>query len=697
MRRLILILLLAISPPLTAAEPGWVQWWEANRHVYLKPPAGREPSLPQLVALRDAATPVLLKATRHRDAAVRAEAAIALGRIAAKDAVERLIELTGDDNVDVRIAAWLALGMHGNPDARDHILTPRDVTEPQLMAWIAALGLMEEPTDRGLGALMWFLEHGGPRTTSREQKGVFGQTSDLWQRLLNDRATNAQRMAMWALRVQEGPRLRNMMREILEHDGATYPAIEAIMTLGAAADPRDIDLLCKIYLLFNDGRDLPVVHRLFLLDQGIPSGFSLPITGVPLDRWPYGEEELHGVRNAAALALASYPTDIVRKHLARPLLSDQERYPELPTNTTYARRHIPYAKVEILRSDAPDIIDPPIINRFTQHIRDDSPVYRHGMISLGLIAHEDDLPRLMEMTEIARVASPRERAEHTRGVDRHMAAIALGLALRRLEQVQHDDQLRFAVARRNGNRAPVLRNDIQDRQRGINDAFERLVEIINDATEPPSMRAATALALGLTGREEAATVLVSAASTFSKQDILPLGYTTVALALLEDDRAARGARALIGEPEDELDLGRMGRGGLDDKLSLDDILAGRAAVAALGSIEHKDAEALLLTAFGRELFISREAARGLRRRGDINALARSMIELMPTEDMSPKMRVMALWTLGELLDRHDPPLMRRFTDGCNYTFPRRQRPTEYDWILHFRSLAQPLLYGRLLE
>ncbi len=113
-------------------EPWW-EWWEMNKHQFLQPhplidaaPTDAPPSryhfgarLTQryIETTRDQVLPRILDETLHEDERVRARAAMALARLARKDAVPRLFEMLSDRSQRVCHAAILALGATGDHTA----------------------------------------------------------------------------------------------------------------------------------------------------------------------------------------------------------------------------------------------------------------------------------------------------------------------------------------------------------------------------------------------------------------------------------------------------------------------------------------------------------------------------------------------------------------------------------------------------
>jgi HEAT repeat protein len=102
-------------------EDAWWTWWQLNKHEHLpanamvaiEPQGGRYAQRDESHDARDRVIERLNADLDHRDAEVRAAAAVAFGRLAAGDAVPGLIECLSDPSLQVREAAILGLGATG--------------------------------------------------------------------------------------------------------------------------------------------------------------------------------------------------------------------------------------------------------------------------------------------------------------------------------------------------------------------------------------------------------------------------------------------------------------------------------------------------------------------------------------------------------------------------------------------------------
>ncbi|MCI0588270.1 MAG: HEAT repeat domain-containing protein [Planctomycetes bacterium] len=117
--------------PLTPGEgEDWWTWWEANRGEFLRPNPFREGDSPRtgdeiegplpesvLEEHRRGLIPLLVGCLDDAEPGVRSSAAVALGKIAGREAVPYLRQALGDCNRTVRDAAILGLGASGAGEA----------------------------------------------------------------------------------------------------------------------------------------------------------------------------------------------------------------------------------------------------------------------------------------------------------------------------------------------------------------------------------------------------------------------------------------------------------------------------------------------------------------------------------------------------------------------------------------------------
>lgn len=157
----------------------WEIWWRLNQEAYLDG-RGREGGVPRAVsrtadldlgdlvggdlvppsagrgeAARSLLLPLLLDATSHDAATVRAEAALALGRAGGRDHASLLLELVGDEDRSVRQMALLALGLTGSSGASPVLqscVTDRGCEDAERACAALALGLQGD--DRAVPALV---------------------------------------------------------------------------------------------------------------------------------------------------------------------------------------------------------------------------------------------------------------------------------------------------------------------------------------------------------------------------------------------------------------------------------------------------------------------------------------------------------------------------------------------------------------
>lgn len=652
-----------------------------------------------------AAVSALLDATKDEKSAVRAAAAISLGRIGDASAVVQLIELTKDMKPSVRQCAWMALGLIGDGEAKKFLLAPREYRPHDLLAWIVAIGLLDQADEQTLTRLSRLLK-------SEHSEGSYVPA-----------------MVLWAIRMHKPKQMRNLMREALEESRSPHVASEAIMALGETGDERDEKLLWHLYQNKWAGPKAGVMVRRAtgkqwgMVYSGGGTGDNLTAKRLPQD-----------VRLGAALALGSYNTKQARDRLDDLIFTSEQ------INTgqkyTYVRHkeNSPYTG-----------------NDMGQHIFHSShridPIYgRHAMFSLGQIGHIDDLPLLAEMTRVWRrewsskqheslrttrqskfllqredpemwypykimdrtfkmkepeqVVPQNTNYKHRLHPDRMAAALAMGLAMRKLWQEQQaDDEVMSSLP---DDEHDFQRNNaINDRRRALNSAAKLLIKHMKATREPAEFRAAVALAMGLSGIKAFAPTLRNVDSSKQGDDAILVGYVSLALAMLEEHQAAiKSAQLLLGKGRKSISPSDKKRWRFKPKSTTEQTLGHRAAAAGLGLVEDDKGKALkiLYGSFGKSESVSWQVVESLRRRGEYK-IAPVLIELLDIKELKSSdnptpinARVAAAMSLGELYDQEQPSRLARLVLGDNYTFSRQGSLSQTDWVHHYRRYGNPFLY-----
>jgi len=665
----------------------WAHWWEANQQDIIDRLvfASRElqPGRVDIdEELRDRAIAALLDKTSSKETLVAATAVVALGRSADSSVTEQLIALTQHERPMVRRAAWVAVGLNGDAAARAHLIDAHKLGKEDSLGWLVAVGLLEDPDDELLKRCYSYL---------KQQEYL-----------------EAQRIAAWAIRVQNPPGTTELMRKILHGTTDAYLASEAILALGTNRDEASERLLSQVYLDIGGGHDLPSLSQLH------NAYYRSPSPGIHQIRGKYGPP-IVGIRSAAAIALGHYvrPADeksVARRNLSRPYrprsLDQQKAMPRINQGGYNTARADP--------GPYPFVDNGWVTGYSTNLHATGHAEKRLGLISLGLVGGEEEVEQLLEVMRM-KFTFKKIRPEYGPLLDpnRAFAAISLGLYLQRAEEhyATQGAHRRKRIDRRLGKLVTVLQDYMTDPQ------------------EPEDFRAACALGLGLSGYPEAADALKSAAETLEKHDMLLAGYITLGLGLLGDSAANELGRQVLqvangddqGEKENEFEgagtLSEAGddvvhastlrRRGVQSDLNLVQILGLRAAILGLACVDDQELSPELFEILGREYFTSEQAIRSLKWRGDTD-VARVLVEILEEGNNGKALDILAVWGLGELLDPNHVSRLNRLMQDVNFTLPNKkfvyrnyyqaafERSVEDSPMYIYRAYAAPFMYRRLL-
>ena len=283
---------------------------------------------------------------------------------------------------------------------------------------------------------------------------------------------------------------------------------------------------------------------------------------------------------------------------------------------------------------------------------DSSVLYKS--MAIMFLGRSGDVEAVPALVELVRPTAPRGvivSRKRLRSPLRGFAALALGLYARPIPSPGGD----------------------QDRQ-GYDKICQLLAERVADAGEEQEFRAACALALGLSGRNENLGYLDSAEKTIGDRDDLLIGYVILARGMLGDKTVLELAKAFLA-----LKNNRTDRNG---------ILGRRAAVLGVGLTGSPEAVAILNQCWHLGYHVARETALAMTFCQGFNAAEylTSMMKSAPKAEM----KALAARCLGELFTKERPSrLTARLVNGSNYEMriPR---------LTYYRALANEFLFTYLL-
>lgn len=595
----------------------WTEWWEFNRTAYLRPPE-RETASPleedpeherARRLLRD-----LLAAEGDADRAGRpfypaAYAAVALGRMGDAGALPALLDLTRHDAPAVRRAAWVALGLLGTTEARAALFdeaTPR--TGHDELARVVGIGML-------------------PRLADNERAWLL-------QRYRETDHREVRRMLAWVFRVHEPEKSRDLMRYTLDRTDDPFLAVEAILALGRGGDADDEAVIAAIYRNTGDRLLPPIVLR---MRTGVREIDHAPLDDRPhLGYVPMSEPvyayDLLALRGAAAVALGEFGRRRGRSE-GRAALRDP-----------FEEERVELERGEWWYPGASDFHFPDLRRGYSGNWDTYVGVERRlGLISLGGLAEDADLRLFADIIDLeyenGRVR-PREMLRHA--PLREYAVIAQGVFM-------HEAREAAAAMPDDRRRRIAVEGRLRDAERLVRD----LVRVIDNRREPAALRAAAAVAIGLSGDPANADALVA---VLPADEPVVLAYGALALGMLGDARAVDVAERVLRfagvdaavEPTDPALIERLSSPpgpGLDDAARL----ALRATVTGVGLAGDAAGGPLLRSILGLDPYVDQDAVRSLKWLGDAGVLPVAMA-VAESGDTPVRQRVAAIWAIGELLD-----------------------------------------------
>jgi len=282
--------------------------------------------------------------------------------------------------------------------------------------------------------------------------------------------------------------------------------------------------------------------------------------------------------------------------------------------------------------------------------REDEPVFEAALDGQTRVRDMD------QRTSAGLDAVSRER-EFRRPDDpiRGYAAIAMGMYLGRFNE---DMQARQQVV-------PVRYP--HETQRANRRFLDKLGRLLTTRHETPDLRAAAAMGLAFSGHPDAAGLIANALEQADPGQVMVIGYGTLAMALLGDERAAIPAERYL----EQLDKTR-GAQRFNPDNATDEVLGLRAFALALGLVGGDRAASVLADAWATDPWLSLESAKALGWLED-DRLAEPLTASLLENPKEPE-AVLAAMGLGEMFETARPSRLARLSEGSNYTYSYASPP-----------------------
>lgn len=629
-----------IITPMEFAEPpdwSWMYWWEANRDVYLnqlrQDHRFQEADEEFVAGLRSDAVELLLEALDHEQPTVRAEAALALGRMQEETALERLQELAKSDRSEsVRRHALLALGTL-DADGTSEFLQELDYpTEGLQEAALLSLGLLSELDDNLRESL---------RRHVRQTRPSLAYASS------------------WVLQQHAGSEEADFYIRQVERSESPWLVSDAILALGTVNVPEGNRMLAAIAAGDEKIDALPAWR---MLDQVARAKAHLlgprerfaPRRDVEEEDVPAVQRRL--AREALAEARREYLNihDRLRDHHPSPV----EQRGLGPMNSKELVLGIEQTHEARLRVSAAIALGEtghrnaalPLLEMLSQRETPFTSLpQRFALISLGRLGDPRSLERILLELDIRDDRGLRKPIGDTAS-KRGFAAIAAGLYAR-----------------------PVVdeEGDTSDRE-GTAAALEMLASRLHDPREDLEVRTACAVALGLTRRTEVLPAL-QRLELDPRQDDLLIGYVLLARGMLSDRNILQPAERFLS-----FENNRTGQAG---------VLARRAAAMGLGMLGSTEGIPTLDKAWDLGYDVSREVIRALALCDAQNVAEMAMGHYSDPENYIEQAYMCR--ALGELFEVRRPSTLAQFSVGSNVTVDNIR-------MLPYRTQANEFLYTYLI-
>jgi hypothetical protein len=618
----------------------WLGWWEVNGERYLRPaPRPDAPPAPQAPA---EVTASLLAATRGGSMSVRGEAALALGMLRHSDAVPTLKSLTRLADVPAKLRAWAAIGLLNSPQAIEFLKNPPKTGGADLVGWALGVGLLENPPNESLSAMVKLLDNPGA-------------------------PLEAKHLALWTMRVHPSPDAREVVRAVFFNTKSQLLFDESILALGGCADPKDVYWLIQILRPTND------FDAIAFFVQPNYSGTS------PIRDMRKGQPDGHIMlapslaayqRHLAIMALDAYasPTDEALDVIRFPF--DNRGKPFNVYGTIAA----------LMLWNGTDL--PSRMLTLAVHGVADDVKYMNELLKADPRLYKDpqqrDPPGYPKDTRVQiepRIdqATPYYRTLPSIG----MAALAMGLHLRThgLESGRSEGGI--------STNALPAEDALSDRWRVASD--------FSDA------RAACALGMGLSGKNQRfARELKNVMPDLKQGQGLAYGFGVLALGMLHDPAAIEFASPYIGPATAKIDVDKLiaarvaaiaasrgrpapAKDSIEPQRALslthEEIAARRAMVQGLGALGDPQAIPLLMGEWGKDLGLDIEVARAISRcrpdavRGTSDDPAQpfvlAMLQLL-RQNRSPELAAAAAASLGVLYERGTAARLAKLIENGDY-------------------------------
>ena len=626
----------------------WLHWWEANRDQHLaasRQTGGRQKADEVVVArLRGEAFEACVRATKSRFPPVRAVAAIALGRMSDPEARTVLTGMASKPpSPGALTAAVVGMGLLGTAWEQRWLTTAQYANAAQREAGLAALGLLTEPAPETIQALRVAASgrEAGPAT-----------------------------VATWALRRHAGPENAEWLTRIVGNSDSPWVVSEAILALGPLGR-RNASLLSDILLGTNRGRSIAVWRGLWVRHNELVA-FSKKRFSTAL-------------APAEKKAVGKYSKDYEK------WVADFNRVADVQNR--WLRRHAPDAPRWLRAQDRAPKGSPQPPVRIVPLVINTELIYIARLRASAAIALGDINDPSARQALIAALAQPDEgrfsdlwkgfaiMSLGKRGGER--AANVLGgylspwIGRGRQRQPKAplyiNSPLRGYAALALGLCArPVVTDQGDETPPHAAEICGALAERIADRRETTEVRAAAALALGLTGQTENLKLLRQVSQSAGRDEIVG-GYLILARGMLGDTNILEPARRLLDPKKDRQDTSG--------------ILARRAAVLGLGLLDTPEVIPILNDAWHLSYHVNREVPLALALCGAQNSTDR-LVELLTKSD-KPWAQAFAAQCLGELFTKVRPQRLAWFTNGSNYTMKNMR-------MVEFQRLANEFLFSYLI-